>query len=410
MQPTADTNLLLVTTADRGLLYQVSPGQLLKTFTPLNASLWKAQFSPDETQVLLTDNFGVALYEVASGLRLYETRSNETLVSSVFSPDGKWVALGMGNGKVAVVDVEGSVVVSTFETNDENRAPRALAFSPDGKVLAVGSEGTGLNLWSPSTGERLAQLDDGNNFIRKVMFAADGKYLLSGSPADGVQIWGVPNATPFGQPAQLTLSSTTVGANLVVDGVPFGPLDAAGQEVTLVAGVPHHLVLTAPNARSYKTSVTLTPSETRTLTLNPMPLQGKLTLTSTPSGATVVIDDKAAGKTPLTLERLPAAPLAFTLKYAGYSDFQDTATITETAPVVINAALKALPGLSVTSTPAGASVLLNGQPYGVSPLAASGLKPGAYTVTLKLKGYKDQTVNVTVGISGITKVDMVMKK
>ncbi len=52
--------------------------------------------------------------------------------------------------------------------------------------------------------------------------------------------------------------------------------------------------------------------------------------------------------------------------------------------------------LSVTTTPAGATVFIDGIPMGVSPVTISGLAPGGHAMILKLDGYADITAPVTV--------------
>jgi hypothetical protein len=52
--------------------------------------------------------------------------------------------------------------------------------------------------------------------------------------------------------------------------------------------------------------------------------------------------------------------------------------------------------LSVTTTPAGALVFIDGTQVGVSPVTVPGLSPGAHTILMKLDGYADLTATVTI--------------
>jgi len=52
--------------------------------------------------------------------------------------------------------------------------------------------------------------------------------------------------------------------------------------------------------------------------------------------------------------------------------------------------------LSVTTTPAGATVFIDGVQRGVSPTTIPGLAPGDHTLLLKLAGYEDLTAPVTI--------------
>src|SRR5262249_62020286 len=59
----------------------------------------------------------------------------------------------------------------------EGRTVEALAFSPSGKVLAVGSLSKTVQLWDVATGKELHRL--GVEFVHAVAFAPDGKTLAT---------------------------------------------------------------------------------------------------------------------------------------------------------------------------------------------------------------------------------------
>lgn len=60
--------------------------------------------------------------------------------------------------------------------------------------------------------------------------------------------------------------------------------------------------------------------------------------------------------------------------------------------------------LSVASNPAGAEVLLDGEPIGQAPLAIGGLRPKAYVVTLSLPGYDPITYRTEVSAQTVSVV------
>ena len=74
-----------------------------------------------------------------------------------------------------------------------------LAFSPDGRTLAIGGSGTGgqsLALWDTATGrERLSLKSSGGIF--NVAFSPDGQVLASARP-NGVELWDVKTGTALG--------------------------------------------------------------------------------------------------------------------------------------------------------------------------------------------------------------------
>jgi len=71
-------------------------------------------------------------------------------------------------------------------------------------------------------------------------------------------------------------------------------------------------------------------------------------------------------------------------------------------------------GFSVTSTPPGAEIFVNGESAGITrSLKAKeikGLIPGEYNVTISFPGYQDFAANYTVNDGEINKIDAVLSK
>lgn len=70
----------------------------------------------------------------------------------------------------------------------------------------------------------------------------------------------------------------------------------------------------------------------------------------------------------------------------------------ETIPAMVP---EAVGSLSVATTPAGASIFVDGIQRGISPATIPDLSPGIHTVFLKLDGYQDLSAPVTI-ITGQT--------
>ncbi|MFO0980325.1 MAG: WD40 repeat domain-containing protein [Planctomycetota bacterium] len=70
--------------------------------------------------------------------------------------------------------------------------PRAMAFSPDGKRLAVGTWDGKVQLWDVSSGRLLLSLDRGGAQISCIAFSADGHRLACGGLDGRVAIWDAP--------------------------------------------------------------------------------------------------------------------------------------------------------------------------------------------------------------------------
>jgi WD40 repeat protein len=107
-----------------------------------------------------------------------------------FSPDGRLLAGGVGEPKQ-----EGEVVVWDAKTHKVrlvhhvDKGVPSVAFSPDSKTLAVGSYSEHCYLLDADTGKVKATLSGHGEAARDVAFAPDGNALAVGSFDNDVHLW-----------------------------------------------------------------------------------------------------------------------------------------------------------------------------------------------------------------------------
>jgi len=122
--------------------------------------------------------------------------------SVAFSPDGKTLAVGNCNHTVTLWDVATGRRQAPLSGADHSNYVNAVAFSPDGKTLASGSGDMTIKLWDLSTRQERAILPGHTSAVENLAFSADGKTLASGSDDSTVRFWDVATArersTPLG--------------------------------------------------------------------------------------------------------------------------------------------------------------------------------------------------------------------
>ena len=77
------------------------------------------------------------------------------------------------------------------QLNGGNRDLRAVAFSPDGKLLAGGSAKGTVHVWDLVTGQECRRFTGHRAAVRAVGFSPDGRRLCSGSDDTTALVWDV---------------------------------------------------------------------------------------------------------------------------------------------------------------------------------------------------------------------------
>jgi hypothetical protein len=129
-----------------------------------------------------------------------------------------------------------------------------------------------------------------------------------------------------------------------------------------------------------------------------LPDNGSLAILSFPSGATVFLDGEQKGETQLTVSDLDPGTYTLVLQKEGYSPWEKSVTIFNERRMMVTATLEPLYGsLRIHSSPSQATVMVNREEAGVTPLVVKNLSPGEYSITLSKTGF--QTVNGTAKVN-----------
>src|SRR5262249_43349738 len=123
-----------------------------------------------------------------------------------FGPQGKLLATASDDGQVKLWDPATAKEVRTvrYPENEEKGSFRAVAFSPDGKRLVTGTRDGRVTVWDTDTGKPIFTTDKGHaGVVVSVAFSPDGKMIASGSGDKTVKLWdadtGLPQQTLEGQ-------------------------------------------------------------------------------------------------------------------------------------------------------------------------------------------------------------------
>jgi WD40 repeat protein len=113
-----------------------------------------------------------------------------------YSPDGKTLAVGSWDGSISLWEATTGKVRARLQRN--GKEVYTLAFSPGGKVLATGSSDGDIQIWDAHTGKVLATLQ-GPVTPASTAFSPDGKTLAVSGREATVQLWDVASGKEKGR-------------------------------------------------------------------------------------------------------------------------------------------------------------------------------------------------------------------
>ncbi len=168
-------------------------------------------------------------------------------------------------------------------------------------------------------------------------------------------------------------------------------------------GAPSHM---PANGEHVAVNANLQPITTVTTT-PPQPTTGSIYAQSSPSGAAIYMNGNFYGYAPITIPNLAPGSYSMKASLSGYTPDTRIVTVAAGQTTTYYPTLQPSPQpprntgtVSVTSSPTGAQVYVDGNYQGKAPLTAT-LYPGSHTFRLTLNGYNDYvtTVNVNAGSS-----------
>lgn len=150
----------------------------------------------------------------------------------------------------------------------------------------------------------------------------------------------------------------------------------------------HLLICKKPGYGEERRTVTCRISERTAVEIKLEPVYGLVLVQSRPAGADMEVDDAHRGKTPLLVHDFPLGRHRVKVSALGYLPKNFDVTVNDRTPQRLDATLISDSArLVITSTPAGARVVLDKTDIGVTPLEVPKVSSGAHTVDIILKGY-----------------------
>ncbi|MBA4067356.1 MAG: hypothetical protein C0501_27330 [Isosphaera sp.] len=119
----------------------------------------------------------------------------DAVYALAFSPDGRLLATAGYDRVIHLWNVPAGAAADLIllkparTLTDHSDAVYAVAWHPDGTLLATGSADRSVKVWDPATGKRLYTLSEPTDWVYTLAWSPDGKHLACGGADKSVRVW-----------------------------------------------------------------------------------------------------------------------------------------------------------------------------------------------------------------------------
>lgn len=317
-----------------------------------------------------------------------------------------------------------------------DREQRTSGFSPARQIgfVALGAKNILRYEWNFGDGT----VFDNGGTVPSHAYTSPGKYTVSltgHGPCGDIDTETKTGYITIIDPTLGTLSVTSApsGATVSIDGDAQGSTPISG--IKLSEGA-HTVLLILAGYEDYSRDVMINRNEPVQLQVSltkkaeATPSTGSILVATDPTGASVSVDGTARGTTPVTITDLSAGQHTVSVTKDGYADYSAKVTVTGSETLPLSLTLVPLPAttarpstqaipeetttpvttgnpsgfgtLNIQSDPQGASITLDGEPIGKTPIVVRNVEIGKHTIVLSLAGYNESRLEIDVEEGEIT--------
>jgi WD40 repeat protein len=190
-------------------------------------------FSPDGKWIAVTprtdDNDVVHLFSTSNHAHYVVHDPGGIFAAAIFSPDGRWLITAGRDSNIRLWDLQASDPTSAPRLlRGHTNWVRSLAISADGHRLVTGARGgpreRSVFVWDLSAADPSRNpISLAGGDVRAVAISADGRYVVAGSwePGNDARIWDLSPQPSFKRPMRLTFKDRVydVAISRMLDGL-----------------------------------------------------------------------------------------------------------------------------------------------------------------------------------------------
>ena len=175
-------------------VWNAATGAKVFTYTKHTDAVYDIAWSPDSKRIASASNDGtVQVWDSNTGEHVVKYTGPSSIRGGIaatnavaWSPDGKYLAIG-GLGPAAILDPATAQVVGYY--GPHGGAAHAVAFSPDGTFLAVGRDDSTVQVWNITTHTNAYTYIGHTADVFTIAWSPNGQRIASGGADSTVQVW-----------------------------------------------------------------------------------------------------------------------------------------------------------------------------------------------------------------------------
>ena len=185
-------------------IWDTNTGNLIHTLEGHNSSVNSVNYSLDNNLLASGSSDKVVnIWDINTGNLIHTLEGHDSAVISVnFSPNGYNLASGSVNGTIKIWDINSGNLISNI--NAHLGLMTSIAYSPDGYYIASAKDfshasqvaydnDAPIKLWETKTNTLIHSLAANSVSINSLAFSPDGRYLAFGSNDGTINTWGLAN-------------------------------------------------------------------------------------------------------------------------------------------------------------------------------------------------------------------------
>jgi len=189
------------------------------------------------------------------------------------------------------------------------------------------------------------------------------------------------------------------GATVIIDGEPAGLVRTPVRFLGTLAAGRHSIVLDHPRYSPVAEEFIVVPGGAARIEKILVKATARLSITTSPPGAVVLVDGKPVGISPTdAVPVLPGTPVRVEVSHPETEGAIRDVVLERDGIEALRIELIPRAGLlAVSSVPPGASVLVDGEPFGTAPTGALRLAPGRHRLTVEANGFAPHEQDFDLG-------------